>query len=169
MSLHPRQQPGGGANGEARKVFVGLAMGDAEQILPIIGLGIMADEGSRGGVVHEAKVARVAAIASAKRAWRMFEQHDAGAGFARREGCAETGIAAADDEDVTGLRRVPFSVTSRWDLDCIGCESGRTDHKAGKTEGQRPARVRKAPKERFCAPQNDSGPTCSVACEAATR
>ncbi len=105
MSLHPGQQLRRGADSEARQVFVGLAMGDAEQVLPIIGLGITANQGRRWRIVHEAKVARVAAIAAAKRAWRMLEQHDAGARLARGEGCAEAGIAAAHDEDVTGLCR----------------------------------------------------------------
>ena len=117
MGLHPGQQFRRSADCQTREVLVGFAMGDAEQVLPVIGLGIAADEGRRGGFVHEAKVARVAAIATAKRAWRMLEQHDAGARLARREGRAETGIASANDEDVTGLRwRGILDDGSKWEF-----------------------------------------------------
>ena len=55
----------------------------------------------------DSQVARVATIAAAKSPWRVFEQQDRGARFARGNGCAETSIAAADDEDVDvrGLSR----------------------------------------------------------------
>ena len=57
---HPVATGGGGANHQARQLFVGDATGDLEQILPIFFFGVSVDQHILRCIVHATQIACVA-------------------------------------------------------------------------------------------------------------
>ena len=62
--------------------------------------------------VRAAQVARVAAVAAAQCARRTFQHEHARAALARGEGGAESGVAAADDDDVVACAGVTHAAAN---------------------------------------------------------
>ena len=99
-ALQERQRVLRHADGHAGEPLVGLAGGDAQQVVPVLVLAIGLGQHRGGRRVHRAQVAGVAAVAAAHRLGRMLQHHDAGAGLGRGDGGAQGRVAAAEHGDV---------------------------------------------------------------------
>ena len=97
---HPRRTGGGSADRMAGELFVGLPAGDLQEVLPVLFLRIRFGEHVGGTVVHAAEVARVPAVAAAEGFRGRFDDQHRSAQPARGERSAESGVTAANDEDV---------------------------------------------------------------------
>ena len=111
---HPVAAGRRGADREARELFVGDAAGDLEQVLPEFLFRIGVHEDILRCLVHAAEVARVLRIAAAPFAWRGFEQHDAGTGFACHQRRAQRSVAATDHQHIHHRYWLP----SGYDCSC---------------------------------------------------
>lgn len=97
MPAHPAPATGRGTDHQARELFVGLAPGDLEQVLPELLFRVCLDQHILRGVMHAAQVARVLGIATTPGAGCGFEQQHAGSGLARHQRGTEGGITPSDD------------------------------------------------------------------------
>jgi hypothetical protein len=64
VPFHPREVPLGLPDGQARERFVGEAIGDLEQVLPVFLFRVRIGERVERPLVHRAHVARMAAVAA---------------------------------------------------------------------------------------------------------
>ena len=95
---HPAAAARGLANRQPRQLFVGLAAGDLEQVLPILLLRVSAGQHILRRLVHAAQIARVAGVATAPFTRRRLQQQHAGARLACHQRGTQRGIAAANDQ-----------------------------------------------------------------------
>jgi hypothetical protein len=90
-------------------VFVGLAAGDLEQVLPELFFRVGLGQHVLRRVVHAAQVARVHRVAAAPGAGSCLQQHDAAARLARDQCRTQGCIAATNDQYIhqNGLQPSP--------------------------------------------------------------
>jgi len=100
MAAHPVAAVAGGADHQARQVFVGQAARHLEQVLPILFFGVGLNQHILRRIVHAAQVARVGRVAAAPGARGRFKQQHAGTGLARHQRGAQGGVATANHQDV---------------------------------------------------------------------
>jgi hypothetical protein len=87
-------------NRKTRHLFIGKTTGDFEQVLPKLLLRVGLDQNVLGGIVHASQVPGVCGVAATPKLGRGFKDSNAAAGLTRHEGCAKSGIAASNDQNV---------------------------------------------------------------------
>lgn len=100
VAAHPVAAVRRGADHQPREVLVGEAARHLQQVLPVLLFRVGIDQHVLRRVVHAAQVAGVLRIAAAPFFGRGLQQQHRSAGFARHQGGAQRGIAAADNQYV---------------------------------------------------------------------
>src|SRR6266536_320341 len=104
---HPIPQLLGVLNRQAGETLVRLASGYLPEVFPKLLLRVRAGNIIGGSAVHITNVTGVAAVAAAKILGGALQYKHSRAGPSRRNGGAEPRIAAANNQHVEGLCRVP--------------------------------------------------------------
>ncbi len=86
--------------------LVGVAAGDAQEVVEELLLGVGPGQLLGRGIVGAAHVAGMAGVAAAVELRRRFEHQHRGAGAPRADRRTQGGVAAADDEHVVFLRQI---------------------------------------------------------------
>ena len=89
-----------GADAHARQPFIGLAAGDAQQVVPVFVFQVFPGQHTGRLLMQGAEVARVAGIPPTQALRRVFQQQHGSAELAGGDGGAERGIAAAHHQHV---------------------------------------------------------------------
>ena len=100
MTFHPGQALLGTANGQARKVFVSLAVGHLHEIGEVFVFAVAVRQRPEWPIVHAAEIARVAGVSAAIGLRRSLQYQYPSAGFRSRHGRAQSSVSAANDDDI---------------------------------------------------------------------
>jgi hypothetical protein len=102
-SSNPRRAIRRFSDDEPRKLLVGLFARDAKQVCEVLVLGVHIREYVGRHVVAAAEVACVAAVATPEGLGGALDHENARPSLDGSQGCAQSGIAAAEDRDVALL------------------------------------------------------------------
>ena len=113
LLVHPRQQLGRARDRHVGQQLVGLAAGDAVEIVEEFGLVVRPGHGRRRAIMDEAQIAGVAGVAAAVEFGRRLNDDGAATFPRRRNGGAQRGIAAAQHHHVKRIGKVHVSRDQR--------------------------------------------------------